>query len=138
MKAYEIHTFQKGAWKMDSVFDDRDLAMNEAKKVDDANRYSGVRVIEEIYDESTDETFTRIIFRGGSVDKNAKEQRKKAKPAAKPKTSRGTGKEPVRKSKGQPKEQQKNKLMLPLILLFILVVVGLGGLFGLNMLSQMK
>ena len=62
MKAFEIHTFQDGKWKIDSVFDDRELAMFEARRVDEGTRYSGVRVIEEVYDEATDLTTTRTIF----------------------------------------------------------------------------
>ena len=34
MKAFEIHTYQSGKWKIDSVFDDRDLAMFEAQRID--------------------------------------------------------------------------------------------------------
>ena len=47
MKAYEIQTFRDGVWKMDSVFDDRALAIYEAKKIDESTRYAGVKVIEE-------------------------------------------------------------------------------------------
>ena len=64
MRAFEIHTFREGQWKVDSVYDDRELAMHEARKVDENGRYAGVRVIEEKYDESSDLTTTRTIFRG--------------------------------------------------------------------------
>ena len=49
MRAFEIHTFREGQWKVDSVYDDRELAMHEARKVDENGRYAGVRVIEEKY-----------------------------------------------------------------------------------------
>ena len=64
MKTFEIHTFRDAQWKVDSVFDDRELAVHEARKVDENGRYAGVRVIEENYDESSDHTTIRTIFLG--------------------------------------------------------------------------
>ena len=58
MRAFEIPTFREGQWKVDSVFDDRELAIHEARKVDENGRYTGVRVIEENYDETSDLTTT--------------------------------------------------------------------------------
>ena len=72
MKAFEIHTFRDAQWQVDSVFDDRDFAVHEARKVDENERYAGVRVIEENYDESSDHTTIRTIFRG-------KKEREKSK-----------------------------------------------------------
>ena len=77
MKAFEIHTYQSGKWKIDSVFDDRDLAMFEAQRMDSSGRYTGIRVVEEIYLESTRETKTRTIYRGSKIaEANAAQLRK--------------------------------------------------------------
>ncbi len=67
LKAYEIHTFQGGKWKIDLVFDDRDLALFEAQRMDESGRHPGVRVIEEDYDEGTQKTKIRTIFRGSKI-----------------------------------------------------------------------
>ncbi len=67
LKAYEIHTFQGGRWKIDSVFDDRDLALFEAQRMDELGRHPGIRVIEEEFDEGTQKTKIRTIFRGSKV-----------------------------------------------------------------------
>jgi hypothetical protein len=67
LKAYEIHTFQGGRWKIDSVFDDRDLAMFEAHRMEESGRHPAVRVIEEEFDENTHKTKIRTIFRGTKV-----------------------------------------------------------------------
>src|SRR3546814_8948602 len=40
-------TYRNGAWKIDSIFDDRELALMEAGRMDRGNRYSAVRVVEE-------------------------------------------------------------------------------------------
>ena len=64
MKAFEIHTFRDGRWKIDSIFDDRELALYEAQRMDGSGRYSGVRVVEEAFDENDKKTSARTIFRG--------------------------------------------------------------------------
>ena len=45
MRAYEIQIIKAGVWQMDSVFDDRNLAIFEAKKIDEGRRYSGLIII---------------------------------------------------------------------------------------------
>lgn len=70
MVVYEIHTYRDGAWKIDSIFDDRDLAVLEAHRMERTLRYSGVRVVEETYDEATDKTVTRTIYRSSKAEKS--------------------------------------------------------------------
>ncbi len=72
MVAYEIHAFREGRWKIDSVFDDRELALFEAKRMNRGGRVSGVRVIEEVYDEITKKSSIRTIFRGSKVSPSNK------------------------------------------------------------------
>lgn len=45
--SYEIQTLQRGRWKIASIFDDMELAVYEAKRMDNAGRFSGVRVVQE-------------------------------------------------------------------------------------------
>ena len=69
MRAFEIHTFRGGKWKIYSVFDDKELALFEARRMDESSRYSGVRVIEENFNESSQETVTRTLFKGERAEK---------------------------------------------------------------------
>lgn len=79
LRAYEIHTFAGGKWKIDSVFDDRDLALFEASRMEESGRHAGVRVIEEEFDESTQKTRVRTIYRGSKLDSNNAAALEKAK-----------------------------------------------------------
>lgn len=136
MKAFEIHTFQEGRWKIDSVFDDRELALFEARRVDQGTRYSGVRVIEETYDETSDLTTTRTIFRGGNADRQEKLRKAEAeKKAAAPR--RGGGKEPGQRRRPRKKEKSTNYLV-PILILAVLIFAGLSALLGLQQLSQLR
>ena len=67
MRSFEIQIYKDRKWKMNSVYDDLNLAIDEAKRVDEGSRYAGVRVIEENYDEATNQTTSRTLFRGDAA-----------------------------------------------------------------------
>lgn len=136
MRAFEIHTFQDGKWKIDSVFDDRELALFEARRVDEGTRYSGVRVIEEVYDETSDLTTTRTIFRGGNADRQ--ERARKAEAANKATfNQRAATDEPIRRKRRKRKEKSTNYLV-PILILAVLLFAGLSAMLGLQQISQLK
>lgn len=68
MVVYELQLFRDHDWKIDSVFDDRDLAVIEAQRIERSKRYSGVRVVEETCDQSTSRPVTRTIYRSSKVE----------------------------------------------------------------------
>ena len=128
MKAYEIHTFKDGVWKIDSVFDDRELALHEANKIDEGSRYSAVRVIEENYDEVSDLTTTRTIFRGNRA------ARKKAEAAAQAPEKRPVSRGPratggqAHKRRPPPEPKKKGGFLVPVLILLIIVFAGIAGI----------
>ena len=142
MKAFEIHTFQGGKWKIDSVFDDRDLALFEAQRMDESGRYSGVRVVEEVYVETTQETRTRTIFRGTKIEAhNAAELRKSADADERKKleANRERRKQEVvikRKIEQRQKIRKKSSpTRLILILMFLAILAG-AGMYGIQHLQS--
>ncbi len=68
MRAFEIHTFQGGKWKINAIFDDRELAVFEAQRMDSSLRYGGVRVVEEVFDEKSLSSAIKTIVRGRKVE----------------------------------------------------------------------
>jgi hypothetical protein len=132
MKAYEIHTYREGQWKVDSVFDDRDLALHEARKVDENRRYTGIRVIEENYDAATDLTTTRTIFRGKNESEKPKVRTSTAKKSSRA-GNRGKS-ERERKGKGRARPQKKKSggVLVPVLILCLLVISGVAVMFGLH------
>ena len=136
MKAFEIHTYQSGKWKIDSVFDDRDLALFEAQRMDESGRYTGIRVIEEIYVESTQETKTRTIFRGSKVEAANAEQLRKSKQT---RINAGQAKKKQqaeivqRKAAAKRRKVKKKSNPIRLIIITLLIAIAAGGaMFGLN------
>lgn len=120
---------------MDSVFDDRELALFEARRVDEGSRYSGVRVIEENYDERSDRTTTRTIFWGGNLDR---QQKAAAAKKALRKPVRGSSAREPGKNRRPRKQQKKSNPLIPLLILGVLVIAGLAAMYGLQQLSQLR
>jgi hypothetical protein len=133
MVVYEIHTFRDGAWKIDSIFDDRDLAVLEAQRVDRAHRYSGVRVVEETYDQVTDKTVTRTIYRSSRVDKpNNEAFHRRAEAIQRPTRPRSS--RPVAPAK--PPASLSRVLVMATLTAGAILFSGLGALYALNALTH--
>ena len=128
LKVFELHTYRNGSWKIDSVFDDRDLALMEADRVDRSNRYSAVRVVEETFDEDTEKGGTRTIFRSNKAARinaaNKVRQSEGLKVAAPP---------PPMK----PKKPQKTISRQLILATFVLAAIVLGGIVLLQALNTL-
>jgi len=59
--AFEIQVLNNGDWKIDSIFDDEELATYEANRVFGRGAYDAVRVVQENYNETTDTTAARTV-----------------------------------------------------------------------------
>ncbi|HTI85996.1 MAG TPA: hypothetical protein VL966_05270 [Alphaproteobacteria bacterium] len=124
MILFEIHIFRDQAWKVDSVFDDKELAVYEAQRIEKTARFSAVRVIEEIYDETTQRTKTRTVYRSSKIDKENLESHRRRAQAA-------TFEPPPRR------RAAKTKHASPTLLVFNLIVVVLGGFTALFLLRYL-
>ena len=135
MKAFEIHTYQSGKWRIDSVFDDRDLALFEAQRMDESGRYTGIRVTEEIYVESTQQTKTRTIFRGSKIEAANAEQLRKSKQT---RVNAGKAKKKQaevvhRKAAAKRRKIKKKSSPVRLIVIMLIIVIAAGAaMLGLN------
>jgi hypothetical protein len=67
--SYEIQVYRNEKWTIQAFFDDKELAVLEARRMAETNRYSAVRVVEEIVDPNTDDVKQRIVYRWSEVDK---------------------------------------------------------------------
>ena len=136
MRAYEIHTFQSGRWKIDSVFDDKELALFEANRMDESGRYSGVRVVEEAFSDRNRNTLSRTIFRGTKVtraNENDLDARQEAEIERRRKAARDA--ERRRAQLREAKKNAANPYRLISILL-LLISLGLGALYALERLRH--
>ena len=59
---FEVHALRDGNWYIDSVHDDREYALHEARDLLDRHHRRGVKVIQENYNDENDTSVLRTIF----------------------------------------------------------------------------
>ena len=99
MITYELHTLKndvlQSEWSLTAVFEDLELAMHDATRLNETKRYDGIRLVQEKHNEVTGKTDTKTVFRGG-VKFNAAKEKSYCKPA---KPERNVEKERARQRK---------------------------------------
>lgn len=129
LRVFEIHTYRGGSWRIDSVFDDRDLAMMEADRIERSRRYSGVRVIEETFNDETQRGATRTVYRSSKADRiNAANRVRQEAPIKTPPP-------PPRKAPAQKKKGVVRQLIIACFVLCAIAGGGLTIIYFLNTLS---
>jgi hypothetical protein len=138
MRAFEIHTFRDGQWKVDSVFDDRALAVHEAIKIDENGRYASIRVIEENYDEASDLTTTRTIYRGKKEAAKSKASNSAAKKSGHAAHGSKAERVPSRNTRARPRKKKSNGVLVPVLILFLLIISGAAVMLGLQYVGGLR
>ena len=133
MDTFELQVYQNGGWQFDSYYDSRDLVLSEAKRVDEAGRYLGVRVLEERFNEERQSSSYATIFSrlkkndefGGSPSQGPRAATVEA--AASGAVEKKSGR--TRKSKKKKKGGNVTWLLMGGI---IMVVIGIGMILALR------
>ncbi|MCW8862651.1 MAG: hypothetical protein OQK07_09545 [Rhodospirillales bacterium] len=112
--SYEVQSYRDGKWMIDSVYDEKEMAMYVARDLLDSPRHKMVQVLEEAYDESSGEFISKVIFsRKREIDRTSK------KPAVKKQSIERIG-----KTTRPPVEKGSTSFVKYMILL----VVSVGGI----------
>lgn len=142
IQAYEIQTYRGGVWQVDSVFDDEELAVFEARLLHDRGRYVGVRVVLEIYNEETDHVSVRTILKLSKTDEeNASARLRKAeidREIRKEKKRVGEIKDGKRKTVASKKAKKRTRKAgsALAVRLIVIVVLGFALLIGMRILFE--
>ncbi len=67
---YELHTYLGGVWKIDSIYDDLQIAIYEAQRLHAGGRFSAVRVVQEKFDENAGRMISKTVFRAAKADES--------------------------------------------------------------------
>lgn len=141
MRAFEIQVYTSGRWNIDSIFDDRDLALHEAKRMDTSGRHVGVRVVEETYDEEQDRTSSRTIFRGSRADEQNTQQLEKSadvrREAQADRRRRQTKNASARVARKKKAKKSRN-LTYFVVMICLIAAFALSTLIGLNYLQNLR
>ncbi len=121
-KTFELYTFKQGNWYIDSVYDDKQQAMHEARILLESRHLTGVKIIQETYDEESEQSASMVVFNETKGIERPKPKRPEPKP--KPKAAVRPPPRPRKK-----KEGDFSKYIVKLV-----VVLG-GMMLGLLMLA---
>ncbi|MCH8213818.1 MAG: hypothetical protein IIC54_07080 [Proteobacteria bacterium] len=110
--SYEVYSLREGRWNLDSVYDDRGLALDEARHLLKRRHQKGVKVVKENYDDETNKAIPTTIFHEGEgVEKHRPQLREKTK-------------ERQRIEPSRPKKEDASGFIRHAVIL----VVGIGGI----------
>ena len=135
IRSFELQTFKAGQWTIQGIFSDPDLALFEAKRYVEGDRFVGVRVVEESYNETLNDTKARTIFSGGpgvDLETAGIEQR-----IAVHRHRQKYLNQYANKPRPGPNRHDKEKfrlvrLIAPFIFLMVLVLIGIAALIALQ------
>ena len=60
--AYEVQVYDSGDWQIASMFNERELALMEARRIEEGLRRRETRVVEEAHDEESGRTRSKVIY----------------------------------------------------------------------------
>jgi hypothetical protein len=128
---FEVLTLKGSQWQVDSTYQQREEAIEMARSLFGEKIYQGVKVIQDKYDPTTGDTREAVIY-----DSN-----KQVKPRAAPTTERDAPKaaspRPTTAQKpGKPARSKDVAVAVKASLLLLVILVGgLGSLYGLDYIS---
>lgn len=120
--SYEIYSFKNGNWMLDSVHDDKGMAVHQGRMLIASPHHMAIRVVQESYDDETDNSTSKIIY------KDQKGEDDKARKPAGKNTKSATRKGPVKKK--QNKKKKGNKTLMILVLSLVGISIGLLAFIG--------
>ncbi len=120
-QTFEVQSYRGGNWHIDSVHDDKEMAVHAARVLLESRHHIAVRVIREIYDEESGVAKASTVFK---ADKT--KDRGKSKTGAKTKKGEGEG-----EGKAVPAARAKKKAAggeADFIKYVIILVLSVGGI----------
>tara|TARA_R110000868_G_scaffold7354_19_gene40104 strand:- start:2051 stop:2512 length:462 start_codon:yes stop_codon:yes gene_type:complete len=132
MITYELHTLKNETldkqWSLTAVFEDLELGMHDATRLDETGRYAGIRLIEEKHNEATGKTESKTVFRGG-VKFNAAKERSLKEPVRRAERDRPALRTARTAGSGRPSAAPSRGLSSVQILVLSLIA-GVAVLYG--------
>jgi ferric-dicitrate binding protein FerR (iron transport regulator) len=135
--SYEIHTYRNGQWKIDSVYDDREIALYEAQRLQGLGRAAGIRVVEERFNSDSGKINNRTIFRAAKADEannEALERQKAARNEVQAKQASKAARGELKPSEPPAERPRPSPIALTLTLGAI-VLAGIGVIVALRYLA---
>lgn len=126
--SYEIYSYRNGNWTVDSVHDDKQLAIHQARLLLDSRHHKAIRVVEESYDEATDRASSKVVFSKKKSDEPPKSTYKKPEKKKKEKEKEKATPDAKAKKKKKKKASSGSNTMIKFTLSLGGIALGLISL----------
>jgi len=126
---YEVHTLKSGVWQIDSTYPQREAAMDCAKQLYGEKRFDAIKVIKDDFDPKTNQGKEIVIYDTAKSPSPDKPPPMKPEPKAAPAKKTEVDYKPGAPTKAPP--APKTSLVKPILWLILILVGGLGLLYGL-------
>lgn len=135
MKTYEFQVFQNGRWEIQASFADREEAVGEARQAVGDNRFPGIRVTEEIFNEDSGRTKTRSIFSyeySAALDRSGREEKKLSGLKSLRSKLKNKGRRKLLDGEQYEGAASTQSFAMPILYLFAILFLGVFSLIGLR------
>lgn len=139
MSTFELQVYRSGTWNVDSYFDDREIAMSEAERLNGSGRYAGIRVMQEDFDESSNRSNCRVVFSKMRQTEANQDWRVQAKRTSMSRTGAPKGDNTrATKHARQPlaRKTSNARLYVGLVIGFIVLIAGIAAMIGLQEIAK--
>lgn len=126
---YEVHTLKSGVWQIDSTYPQREAAMDCAKQLYGEKRFDAIKVIKDDFDPKTNQGKEIVIYDTAKSPPADKPAPMKPEPKAAPGKKADMDYKPGAPAKAPT--PPKTSLAKPILWLVLILVGGLGLLYGL-------
>ena len=132
LTSYEIQLYQAGIWKINTVFDDAELALFEARRMVESGRYASIRVVQEEFDDDSGDVRTRTIFRDARIDRHNDRRVSQDASVLKAALADRRKREFEKTERRRLKKQKRLRPIRLLVILLALAGMAIGAMIGLQ------
>ena len=137
MSTFEIQVYKSGDWNVDSYFDDREIALSEAERLNESGRHAGVRILQEDYDEASNRSKCRVVFSKTRLSDPSHEWRVQANRAAM--TRKGGSTKGGNARPGRRRISAKGSganFYIGIVVAFMVLIAGAAAMIGLQEIAK--
>jgi hypothetical protein len=137
VSTFEIQVYKSGVWNIDSYFDDREIAMSEAERLNESGRHAGVRILQEDYDEASNRSKCRVVYSRTKHSNARQERRGQGKRASMNREGASTREGNTRPSRRRPSPKNSStSLYIGFVVALMVLIAGAAAMIGLQEIAK--
>ena len=124
LTTYEVHTLKNGRWLIAAVHNEKAMALNEAREITGNRFFDGVKVMAELFDQNSGNTYARVLFNHDRTRKTGEPARQQTQRRNRPQHRNRSQRRPAAyqaKLAGEEKTAGQSSFMSTMMLLMLVM-----------------